>query len=45
MRAAQNFIRANPGSADYMESSIIDTRTRQIDGLLKEQLLQEKLDR
>ncbi len=45
MRAAQNLIRANPRSADYMESAIIDTRTRQIDALLKEQLLQEKLDR
>ena len=45
MRAAQNFIRTNPGSADYMESSIIDTRTRQIEAMLKERLLQEKLDR
>ncbi len=45
MRAAQNMIRTNPASADHVESSIIDTRTRQIDSLLKEQLLQDKVDR
>jgi predicted Zn-dependent protease len=45
MRAAQNMIRSTPSSADYVESSIIDTRTRQIDSLLKEQLLQDKVDR
>ena len=45
MRAAQTPLRNNPRSADHMESSIIDTRTRQIEALLKEQLLQEKLDR
>jgi predicted Zn-dependent protease len=45
MRGAQNMIRATPGSADHVESSIIDTRTRQIDSLLKEQLLQDKIDR
>jgi predicted Zn-dependent protease len=45
MRAAQNMIRTTPGSPDHVESSIIDTRTRQIDSLLKEQLLQDKIDR
>jgi predicted Zn-dependent protease len=45
MRAAQNMIRSTPGSADHVESSIIDTRTRQIDSLLREQLLQDKIDR
>ena len=44
-RAAQNMIRSNPRSADFMEGSIIDTRTRQLALLVKEQALQEKLDR
>ena len=45
LKAAQNIMRSNPASADFMEGSIIDTRTRQIDSLVKEQALQDKLDR
>lgn len=45
LRAAQNMMRSNPGSADFMEGSIIDTRARQVDSLVKEQALQDKLDR
>ncbi len=44
-RAAQAMIRSNPGSADFMEGSIIDARTRQLDLLVKEKALQDKLDR
>jgi predicted Zn-dependent protease len=44
-RAAQEMIRSNPASADFMEGSIIDARTRQVDSLVKEQALQDKLDR
>ena len=44
-RAAQLMMRSNPGSADFMEGSIIDTRARQIESLVKEQALQDKLDR
>ena len=45
LRAAQDLMRANPGAADYVEGSIIDTRARQVDSLVKEQALQDKLDR
>ena len=44
-RAAQAIMRSNPASADFMEASIIDTRARQVDSLVKEQALQDKLDR
>ena len=44
-RAAQGLMRSNPASADFMEASIIDTRARQTDSLVKEQALQDKLDR
>lgn len=44
-KAAQGLMRSNPGSADYVEGSIIDTRTRQTESLVKEQALQDKLDR
>ena len=44
-KAAQGLMRSQPGSADYVEASIIDTRTRQIGSILKEQALQEKIDR
>lgn len=44
-KAAQNMMRSNPASADFMEGSIIDTRTRQLDSLVKENALQDKLDR
>ena len=45
LKAAQALMRSNPGSADYVEGSIIDTRTRQTELLLKEQALQDKVDR
>ena len=44
-KAAQGLMRSRPGSADYMEGSIIDTRTRQIESILKEQALQDKVNR
>ena len=45
-KAAQGMLRSNPGSADHhVEGSIIDTRTRQMESILKEQVLQEKIDR
>ncbi len=44
-KAAQGLMRSNPGSADYVEGSILDTRTRQLESLVKEQALQDKLDR
>lgn len=44
-KAAQSLMRSNPASADYVEASIIDTRTRQIELVLKEQALQDKVDR
>ena len=45
LKAAQTMMRSNPGSTDYVEGSILDTRTRQVELLLKEQLLQDKVDR
>lgn len=45
LKAAQNMMRSNPASADFIEGSIIDTRARQVDLLVKEQALQDKLDR
>lgn len=44
LKAAQNLMRSQPGSADYVEASILDTRTRQIGLLLREQTLQDKID-
>jgi len=39
-------LRSSPGSADHhVEGSIIDTRARQMESILKEQVLQEKIDR
>jgi predicted Zn-dependent protease len=43
-KAAQGLMRSNPGSADYVEGSILDTRTRQTESLIKEQALQDKVD-
>lgn len=43
-KAAQALMRSNPGSADYVEGSILDTRTRQTESLVKEQALQDKID-
>lgn len=44
LKAAQALMRGKPGSADYVEGSILDTRTRQIELLIKEQALQDKID-
>ncbi|MDB5869655.1 MAG: peptidase Ste24p [Polaromonas sp.] len=44
-RAAQGLMRSNPASADYVEGSIIDTRTRQVDSIVKEQALEDKVNR
>ncbi|MEO7887094.1 MAG: M48 family metalloprotease [Polaromonas sp.] len=44
-KAAQGLMRTSPGSADYVEGSILDTRTRQTESLVKEQALQDKIDR
>ena len=44
-KAAQNMLRSNPASGDFMESSIIDTRTRQVELLVRDQTAQDKLDR
>jgi predicted Zn-dependent protease len=44
-KAAQGLMRSSPGSADYVEGSIIDTRARQVESLVKEQALQDKIDR
>ena len=45
LKAAQSMMRSNPGSGDFMDGSIIDTRARQIELLAREQALQDKLDR
>ena len=44
LRAAQTIMQSKPGSTDYIEGSIIDTRARQMDLLVKEQTLQDKLN-
>ena len=44
-KAAQGLVRGNPASADHVEGSIIDTRARQTELILKEQALQDKVDR
>ena len=45
LKAAQGMMRSNPGSADFMDGSIIDTRARQVELLAREQALQDKIDR
>ena len=45
LKAAQGLMRSNKANADYVEGSIIDTRARQIALILKEQALQDKIDR
>ena len=45
LRAAQGLMRSDPSSADFIEGSIIDARARQVDLLVKEQALQDKIDR
>ena len=49
-KAAQDLMRsqqrdAGAAASNYIDASIIDTRTREIDQLLREQALQDKLDR
>ncbi|ABM39215.1 M48 family metalloprotease [Polaromonas naphthalenivorans] len=44
-KAAQGLMRSSPASADYVEGSIIDTRTRQVESILKEQALEDKVNR
>ena len=44
-RAAQAMLRSNPASGDFIDASIIDMRARQVDSLVREQALQDKLDR
>ena len=48
-KAAQDLMRSgrdgNAAASNYIDGSIIDTRAREIDQLLREQALQDKLDR
>jgi predicted Zn-dependent protease len=44
LKAAQALMRSQPGSADYVDGSIIDTRARQVESMVKEQALQDKID-
>ncbi|MEK9803965.1 MAG: peptidase M48, partial [Curvibacter sp.] len=39
LKAAQEMVRQGPG-ADHIEASIIDTRSRQLESLLREQALE-----
>ncbi len=45
LKAAQGLMRSDAGRGDYVEGSIIDTRARQVESILKEQALQDKIDR
>ena len=45
LKAAQSKMRSNPASGDFMDGSIVDTRARQVALLVREQALQDKLDR
>ena len=45
LKAAQAVLRSNPASGDFVESSIIDSRARQVESVIREQALQDKLDR
>jgi predicted Zn-dependent protease len=45
LKAAQALMRGSPASADYVEGSIIDARTRQLELLIKEHAKQDKIDR
>ncbi len=44
-KAAQGMMRSHPAAADYVEGSIIDTRARQTESTVREQALQDKIDR
>ena len=37
-KAAQDMVRKGVATVDYIEASIIDTRTRQVEALLREQI-------
>jgi predicted Zn-dependent protease len=39
-KAAQDFVRRNPAGGDHIEASIVDTRARQVESLLREQALE-----
>ena len=45
LKAAQAKMRSSPASGDFMDGSIVDTRARQVELLVREQALQDKLDR
>lgn len=40
LKAAQDMARTNPGAGDHFEASIVDTRVRQVEQLLREQALE-----
>lgn len=40
LKAAQDMARTNPGASDHFEASIVDTRARQVEQLLREQALE-----
>jgi predicted Zn-dependent protease len=40
LKAAQDLVRRGGGQGDHIEASIIDTRTRQVESLLREQALE-----
>ncbi|KAF1019291.1 MAG: Beta-barrel assembly-enhancing protease [Paracidovorax wautersii] len=44
LRAAQDLVRGEQGRADYIESSIIDTRTREVQELLRQQTLDDRVN-
>ena len=48
LKAAQELLRSGRGGADqnmHIEASIVDTRTRQVASLIREQALEDKVDR
>jgi predicted Zn-dependent protease len=45
LKAAQNLMRSSSGAADFVEGSIIDARSRQVELLVRQQALQDKVDR
>jgi uncharacterized protein (DUF2345 family) len=40
LKAAQNMVRQGSGGADHIEASILDTRTRQVELLVREQAVE-----
>lgn len=44
LRAAQEAIRSGQEKADYIDASIIDTRTREVQELLRKQALEDRVD-